>query len=271
MKEEKVVSNTPDLQTKADLVSDFRSLGVDKGSLVLVHSSLSSLGWVCGGAVAVIYALMEAVTKEGTIVMPTFTADYSDPRYWQKPAVPKKWWPKIRQIMPAYQPEITPTRGMGKIPETFRNFPGVIRSSHPKHSFAAWGKKAENIVNNHPLDYPLGESSPLGKIYELEGWVLLLGVDYDSNTSFHLAEYRLPDQSTHEQGSPVVENGRRVWKTYRDISLNDDPFAELGRDFEADHQLQQDTVGTAEVKYFPQRKAVDFAVQWLQEKNKKAD
>ena len=72
-------------------------------------------------------------------------------------------------------------------------------------SFAAWGKHAEFVTDGHSLDNGLGETSPLARVYDLDGYVLLLGVDYDSNTSFHLAEYRAPHAKIEKPGD--TDNG----------------------------------------------------------------
>lgn len=106
-------------------------MGLEEGMVVIVHSSLSAFGWICGGPVTVVQAFMDSVGEEGTIVMPTQTADNSDPSGWQNPPVPQEWWPIIREEMPAFDPEVTPTRGMGKVVEAFRTYPGVKRSVHP--------------------------------------------------------------------------------------------------------------------------------------------
>lgn len=82
--------------TVSSLCEEFVELGVERGMVLLVHSSLSALGWVCGGAVAVVRALERVLGEEGTLVMPTHSGDLSDPSEWRHPAVPKVWWQMIR-------------------------------------------------------------------------------------------------------------------------------------------------------------------------------
>lgn len=251
-------------RTRATLAADLLALGVTAGMTVLVHSSLSSLGWVCGGSVTVVEALLDVVTPQGTIVMPTFTDSYSEPAYWQESAVPLAWWPTIRATNPAFNPQLTPSEGMGQIAETFRTWPGTLRSSHPASSFAALGRYAADITSHHPLDFSLGEESPLARLYCLDSWVLFLGTGYANNTSFHLAEYRAPGAHEIVQGAAIIERGQRVWKPYRDIELDlVGRFAEIGIDFEQANRVETGLVGSATARLFGQRAAVDFAVQWL--------
>lgn len=263
MSEKVLVESTPHPRTRLTLVEDLRALGLRSGNVVLVHSSLSSLGWVAGGPVAVIQALIDVATSSGTLVMPTHTGDNSDPAEWAHPAVPESWHQVIRNSMPAFDSAITPTRGMGSIPETFRSWPGVHRSNHPTSSFAAWGKKAKVITMKHSLDDSLGESSPLARIHELDGQVLLLGVGYNRNTSFHLAEYRVPAPIRVITGSAIINDGTRVWQRYRDIDLDAGPFPEIGAAFERAEHVQKAKVGSATTRLFSQRHAVDFAQQWM--------
>jgi aminoglycoside 3-N-acetyltransferase len=266
MTEADTINTIPSPRTRQSVAADLRALGLQPGSTVIVHSSLSSIGWVCGGSVAVVQALMDVITPEGTLVMPTHSGDLSDPSYWQHPPVPEAWWPIIREKMPAYDPCLTPTRGMGHIVEAFRTWPGVVRSSHPQVSFAAWGKQAGSITAHHSLDYSLGEQSPLARIYDRDGSVLLLGVSYGNNTSFHLGEYRASGGRPIVQGAPILENGERVWKTIHDLEWDDDRFEELGAEFEKAHPVKIGQVGSATTRLFSQRAAVDFAMKWMAEK-----
>lgn len=165
---------------------------------------------------------MEVVTEKGNIIMPTHSALLSDPSKWEMPPVPKEWWQPIRDTMPAFHPAYTPTYLMGKIVETFLKFPDVIRSNHPEVSFAAWGRDKENVVRDHSLEFGLGEHSPLAKLYDMDCFVLLLGVGYDNNTSFHLSEYRIPSRKIVSKGSPIFVNGERFWKTYQEIETREE-------------------------------------------------
>lgn len=268
MSEDQIVQATPQPRTRETLLHDLRQLGVTPGMTIIMHSSLGSLGWVCGGPVAVVQALLDAITPEGTIVVPTHTSGYSDPANWHNPPVPQEWWPTIYETMPAFDPQVTPTEYMGKIVEVFRSCPGVLRSTHPTVSFAAWGKYAASITRQHTLEYSLGEGSPLARIYDLDGWVLMLGTGYDTCTSFHLAEYRAPSAVEIMQGSPIIENGQRVWKKYHDIELDSDIFPEIGKVFEQTGQVTIAQVGSATTRLFRQRPAIDFATEWFTHKRK---
>jgi aminoglycoside 3-N-acetyltransferase len=259
-----------DLITVGTLAADFRKLGVTEGMTLLLHSSFKSLGqWVAGGPVAVILALEQVLGEEGTLVMPTHSSDLTDPAGWSNPPVPKEWWQSIREQMPAYDPDMTLLRGMGIIPDCFRKQKGVRRSSHPIHSFAAWGKHRDVIIDSHALDFALGEHSPLARIYDLNGSVLLLGVDHVNNTSLHLAEHRASYAGKQEvtAGAPMLVNGTRQWVEFRDFNWDSDDFAALGEEFGQDTgRITYGMVAASAAQLIPQQEIVDYAVKWLEKK-----
>lgn len=169
----------PPLVTKEGIVKGLRKLGLKPGDVVLVHSSLSSLGIVVGGAEAVVDALLEAVSPGGTVMVPTLTGSPLD---------------KVRP--PVFDPRRTPC-WTGRIPETFRKRPEAVRSRHPTHSVAAIGPKAGEFLEGHEYcETPCGPDSPYGRLMRRGGKILFIGVDLRCNTSYHGLE--------EEAGAPYV-------------------------------------------------------------------
>ncbi|MGX2995766.1 aminoglycoside N(3)-acetyltransferase [Streptomyces sp. JNUCC 64] len=248
--------------TRDSLGADLRALGVRPGDTLLVHSSLSALGWVCGGAPALVTALLDALGPDGTLVVPTHSGDNSDPRHWEDPPVPEAWWPEIRATMPAYDPRVTPSYGIGVVPETVRGWPGALRGDHPQTSFAAVGPGAAKIVGGHPPDCALGERSPLARLEEAGARVLLLGTGYSTCTAFHLAEYRV-DSPRADVSFALMTPAGRVWHTVRDVAVSAEGFDELGAAFEAERPVVRGTVGAATARLFPLADAVAYAERWL--------
>ncbi|GAA0659611.1 aminoglycoside N(3)-acetyltransferase [Salarchaeum japonicum] len=249
--------------TPERLASDLRDLGV-RGETVLVHSSMSSLGWVPGGPQGVVEALRDAVTEAGTIVVPTHTSHLCTPGVWENPPIPDDWLPAVRESMPAFRPDVTPSRGVGAVPECLRTHPDAVRSDHPQYSFAAWGADADAIVATHELDRGLGENSPLSAVYDRDGLVLILGTGHDTNTSLHLAETRADYErdETVEEG-PMLVDGEHQWVEFADIERTTDDFDAVGAAFEDDVGVETGRVGAADAKLLDQRALVDYATEWF--------
>ena len=151
--------------TKDDIVFSLECMGIEKGDTILLHSALTSIGKVDGGADTVIDAFLEAIGEEGTLVMSTLTG-------WFAP----------------FDAATTPS-AVGYLSEAFRNRQGVLRSLHPVHSVAAYGKNAEYITKDHDkCETGCGEGTPYLKVAELGGKAMLLGVDMDRNTTMHSME-----------------------------------------------------------------------------------
>ena len=252
--------------TPARLAKDLAALGLAPGDIVIVHTSLSRLGWVPGGAQAVIAALLDVLGDTGTLVMPAHTGHLTDPARWQAPPVPRAWWDTIREQTPAYDPALTPTRMMGAVAEAFRTYPRVLRSAHPHVSFAARGPAAAAVVGDHPLSSMFGERSPLARLYDLDAQVLLAGVDHANNTAIHLGETRadFPGKRIAAEGAPMLVDGERRWVTFTDTLPDDDDFARLGEDFARDTEHERrGALGWGEGRLMRVRAVVDYATGWL--------
>lgn len=252
--------------TVDSLANDLKNAGLGAGDRMLIHSSLQSLGWVCGGAQAVVQALMNVITADGLIVMPAQSTQNTEPSEWRNPPVPQEWWQEIRECMPAYDPRLTPTAHMGAVAECFRNASGVYRSPHPALSFAAWGREAEDLVRSHPLAYPLGVDSPLSVLYRTDARVLMLGTGYDTCTAMHLAEYltEWPSRRIIKNASAVMTDGKRKWVEYEDYNTDSTDFEQIGLDYLAENGMFiKNRVGAAEAVIIPVKNIVDYTAGWI--------
>lgn len=155
--------------TREMIADSLRKNGIQKGDILALHSSLKSLGYVEGGAETVIRAFQEALGFSGALMMPTHT--YSFPM-WSKPPYDKNESPSL----------------VGKITDVFRRMPDVLRSDHPTHSVAAWGRLSAEFTNdtlNHP---PVGIGSAWHRFHEAGGWILMLGTNQNACTMLHYCE-----------------------------------------------------------------------------------
>jgi aminoglycoside 3-N-acetyltransferase len=214
-----------DAVTAEQLAADLRRLGLLPGATVLVHASLSQLGYVEGGADAVIDALLDIVGPEGTVLFPTLTGTEKDG--------------------PDHPPvvDVRSTRcWTGRIPETARQRPGAIRSLHPTHSIAALGASAARLTSGHETGAtPCDERSPYSRLIEGSGWILLLGgVTQESNTTLHCLE-ELAGVPCHLQAEPtdgividgegrrhIVRNRLHLWRWERAFPKVDGPLETAG-------------------------------------------
>ncbi|HRS06208.1 MAG TPA: AAC(3) family N-acetyltransferase [Candidatus Ratteibacteria bacterium] len=158
------------ITTKQDIKRELGKLGIKKGDYIIVHSSLSSLGYVEGGPEAVCEALMELIGKDGLLMMPCFNHGEifkNNPQAY-------------------FSPVETPTIN-GTIPETFRKMKNVYRSLNPTHSFAVWGKNAKDFVKDHHKYLTMGKGSPLYLLEKAGGKIVLIDA-ISANTFHHVVE-----------------------------------------------------------------------------------
>lgn len=195
------MSSRHDALSRDVIVQALHDLGLSPGAVVLVHSSLSSLGWVEGGAGTVIDALCAAVSPGGTVLVPTLTGTPQD-----GPDHP-----------PVFDPRITPC-WTGAIPETLRGRPEARRSRHPTHSVGVIGPAADALIDGHEYcPTPCSAASPYGRLAEAGGFVLLLGVRHESNTCLHMVE-ELAGAPYHLQDRPALARVARDDGTWEEIA-----------------------------------------------------
>jgi aminoglycoside 3-N-acetyltransferase len=189
-----------DTSCRESIAADLKRLGVKEGVLLLVHSSLSSLGFVPGGPETVIQGLLEAVGPEGTLLMPALSYEH------------------VVSADPVFDVRNTPSN-VGAIAECFRSRPGTIRSLHPTHSVTATGLKAEEILSEHIQDEtPCGKHSPFHKLRYLDGRILMLGCGLEPNTSMHGVEEEIEPDYLYDEPLEyrlILDSVRTIKKVYR--------------------------------------------------------
>lgn len=224
-----------------EIAAHLHTLGVAPGSVLQLHTSYRAVGAVTGGPDGLIDAVMAVLGPTGTLVMPSWTGDDDSP----------------------FDPAATPAaRDLGVVAETFRHRHGVVRSGHPL-AWAALGPRATEVVAV-PLQLPPhGPKSPVGRIHDLDGQVLLLGVGHDANTSLHLAEliagvpYRVPHHVT------VAENGLAKRIDYGENDHCCARFALADDWLRAEGGQREGPVGKAHARLFRARDVVALAVARL--------
>jgi aminoglycoside N3'-acetyltransferase len=204
----------------SELTAQIRELGVTAGGLLLVHTAFSRVGPVENGPLGLIRALQDALGPSGTLVMPSMTDDDDHP----------------------FDPRTTPCPGMGVVADMFWRMPSVLRSDSP-HAFAAVGPEAARITADHPLDVPHGLDSPVGRVYDLDGQVLLLGVGHDANTTIHLAEMLAGVRYRRRKSVTILADGEPARYWYDEIDHCCANFSLVDQWLDADRRQRRGRVG----------------------------
>ncbi|MEP7240359.1 MAG: aminoglycoside 3-N-acetyltransferase [Devosia sp.] len=246
--------------TRRSLAADLRAIGLAPGDAVLVHAALRSIGPIVGGTDMVVAALGDAVGPDGTVLGYT---DWEFDEDWTGADVPPFDPARSRSI-----------RDNGWFPEMLRTTPGALRSNSPGASMAALGGRAAWFVADHALDYGYGPQSPLGRLVEARGKVLMLGAPLHTMTLLHHAEHLadIPGKRIKRYETPIVVDGRTVWRRFEEFETSEPVVAGLDEyffdtivdDFLATGGGHRGSVGAAPSVLVEARPIVDFAVDWLE-------
>jgi aminoglycoside 3-N-acetyltransferase len=254
------------ITTKYNIINLFQNLGIESGAEVFVHSSLSSLGYVVNGALDVIDALIQVVdTNIGTILMPAHSGQLTDPAGWKAPEIKKELIGIVKTNMKPFNKELTPIRGRGIIPETFFRYPNIERSNHPLNSVIAMGKLAQYFTEVHDLHAPEDLNSPIGRLYNKGGNILLVGVGLSRCTAIHLAEYLVDVPYLYESELKVLttKNGKNTFTKIKRYPNGSEHFDKLMPDLQKQKLVKSLKYGNAELFYFKIKPVVDFVVARL--------
>lgn len=256
------------ISTHSDLIRDFAALGVRPGAVLMLHASVKAVGKVMGGPDVILSALRATLGTAGTLMMyagwediPDFVGDLPTDQ---------------QQLYYAEHPPFDPAtaravRDHSILAEFFRTLPGTLRSANAEASIIALGRDAAWIVADHPLNYGFGAGSPLAKLVEARGQVLMLGAPLDTITLLHYAENiaRLPAKRIVRYQYPVLRDGEKIWIDVEDFDtgteLDDYTFEQIARAYLAHGGGQVGQVGQAQSYLFDAADLIAFAVRWLEE------
>jgi aminoglycoside 3-N-acetyltransferase len=260
----------PRLITQKQLVADLTALGLRPGDTVMVHASIKAIGRLVGGPDIVHRAVVEAVGPEGTMLMAVGWAD----DLYAIAKLPAAERALLLAALPPYDPATSRAdRETGLLAECFRGWPGVRRSRSPTGSFAACGRLADWLLADQTLDHYLGPGSPLDKLCQAGGRVLLLGSDPENVTLLHFAEYLadVPDKRTVRHPEIVLVDGERriVEVTALDNSRGivdwpEDYFATVTTEYLRTRAHPHGRVGDADSHLVDARDLVAFGVRWME-------
>lgn len=259
--------------TRQELVHDLKGVNLRSGDLVMVHSSMRSVGPILGGPNEMIEALLKAVGPGGTVMM------YVD---WEEGAQRYTRTDRETTLSPA-QMDAWPAfdarkaradRSYGILPEFLRTWPEAVRSVNPGASVAAIGARAEWVCTDHPLDYGYGPGSPFAKLVEARGRVLLLGSPLENVTLLHFAEHvaRLPGKRVIRYREKLLRGGKAEWVDIEEFDTADpvvaaapsNHFDRLMRVYLEQTQVSTGKVGNARTYLFEAEPLHRFAVGWLE-------
>ncbi|MCC6896080.1 MAG: aminoglycoside 3-N-acetyltransferase [Anaerolineae bacterium] len=254
--------------TQQDLITNLRQLGLMPSDTVMVHSSMKAVGNMMGGPNAVMQALLDTLTADGTVMM--YVGWENIPDYVGELDA------AAQQLFLRHHPPFDPataraTRDHGVLVEVLRTWPGVQRSANPEASIGAVGKQAAWITSDHPLNFGYGAGSPLAKLVETGGKVLMLGAPLDTITLLHHAEAlaNMPKRTVHYT-CPIIRDGQTVWVEIDDYNTGDPhadyEFYEIAEAYLATGRGQTGKVGEAQSYLFDAADLVDFAVRYLEER-----
>lgn len=250
---------------KQDIVKQLKELGVNQGMIIEIHVKLESMGLIVGGAQTFVDALIECVGYNGTILLPLFFQDSSEPSYWTNPSLEPRSINEVRSNLPISNKKESETYIYQEIASNLRKRDGIVISAHPVIPYIAWGKYAKLLCNHHSLNFPLSTESPAARLIELKGSILLIGENYDNASALHLAEYYSETRPIIIKGAMVQSEGYRKFQSYLDIEYGSQTFNAVGKALEQKGFVKKGLVGNEVAKLFVASVANEYIIKYLKQ------
>jgi aminoglycoside 3-N-acetyltransferase len=257
--------------TLSRLQHDLAQLGIAPGDVVMLHVSVKAIGWIVGGPDVVLRALLDVLTPSGTLMMYASWEDNPDDLATGPPDRQQAYLAECPPFDPATS---RAERGYSILTEYLRTWPGAQRSANPSASMAAVGAQARWLTADHPLQYGYGPGSPLAKLYQLGGKVLMLGAPLNTITLLHYAENlaHVPDKRITRYRLPLLQDGQRTWVDIEEFDTSDgivdwpgqDYFEIIAEEFLAAGGGRTALVGAAQAYLFDAQPLVDVGVAWME-------
>ena len=250
--------------TQKQMAEDLREIGVREGANVLTHVSLRAIGEIEGGAQTLVDAFRAVLGEQGTLLVPTFHFDHVDPAGWTNPPATPQELEQKRASTPVYDARspLPVARWTGTFAEVVRNQPDARHSSHPVLAFSAIGPNAEYLTHNAPFHLPLGSSSPLAHLHQLDGYVLLIGVGHNRSASIHLAEVWA--QMPYSRRAFAFKTGEDQWTTMQGSPECSEGFGKIEPLLRNCRVPHRGYIGNAPSELMRQRAVISMAVALLQ-------
>ena len=266
------MTHSPGLVTRGQIALQVKELGVSPGDTVMLHASVGSIGWIAGGPSEVLGGVLDAIGADGTLMMYVGWEGSPYDLLVNAPQIP----PAILALWPPYDPVTSHAMHAWSIlTEYLRTWPEARRSQHPDSSFVAVGRLADELTRDHPLQYGMGEGSPLAKLCQHNGKVLLLGAPLSTLTLLHHAEHLadVPDKRIARYMAPMLHNGQKEWISIEEFDTTGclpwrgsvDLFEAIARQHLQEGHGVVGRVGAAASYLFDATALNRFAVEWIEE------
>ena len=261
----------PAFVTRAALRDDLSRIGITAGDTVMVHAAMSKVGLLLNGPDALTRALLDVLGPGGTMMVYTDWDSVHDDLMDDEGRILPEW----RDHVPGF--DVAASRAVrmnGVIAEFVRTTPGARRSANPGASVAALGKLADWITADHPQDYGYGPGTPLAKLVEVEGRVLMVGAPWDTMTLVHHADHLadIPDKNMVRHEVPFAAVGGTEWRFMEEFDTSEpiidgmpeNYFEQIVQAFVANGNGRQGTIGQAPSLLVEAKPMCAFAISWLE-------